>query len=61
MNDIYQRNGFETRLDYISSLIETYGLPRIVVFQLANLLGAAEDFDGLITELNELSLSPEYL
>ena len=50
MND-YQANGFATRRDYLESLAEEY--PRDAVFALASILGPNEDFDGLITSLED--------
>jgi hypothetical protein len=47
----YTLNGFETRRDYLESLAEEY--PADVVFALADLLGPGEDFDGLITALED--------
>jgi len=35
-------------------LAEDYGLEQIVVFQLAALLGPNEDFDGLVTTLEDM-------
>ena len=48
MQNIYQQNGFTSRQDYLENLAEEYG---DVVFDLAEILGEIEDFDGLITEL----------
>lgn len=48
---IYQENGFNTRREYLESLCEEY--PRDAVYALAGILGASEDFDGLITSLED--------
>jgi hypothetical protein len=49
--DDYQANGFATRRDYLESLAEEY--PRDTVFALASMLGPNEDFDGLVTALED--------
>ena len=50
--DVYQQNGFTSRQDYLNNLAEEYN---DVVFDLADLLGEAEDFDGLVTSLEDYS------
>ena len=47
----YQANGFHNRADYIESLCEDYD--RETVLALADLLGPSEDFDGLVTMLED--------
>jgi len=49
----YIANGFRDRKDYLESLCEEY--PRTIVLTLANLLGQSEDFDGLVTSLEDYS------
>lgn len=58
---IYQERGFHSREAYLESLAEDYGVKLNTVMQLANLLGETEDFDGLVTELNDYSLREENL
>lgn len=48
---VYTDNGYKDRKDYLSSLKEDYG---DAVDILAALLGPDEDFDGLVTELEDL-------
>ena len=48
---IYKENGFENRRDYLESLCEEYD--RDTVYALAGILGSSEDFDGLITSLED--------
>jgi hypothetical protein len=48
--DVYQQNGFTDRKDYLENLAEEYG---DVVFDLAEILGESEDFDGLVTSLED--------
>ena len=50
--DVYQQNGFTSRQDYLNNLAEEYG---DVVFDLADILGESEDFDGLVTSLEDYS------
>jgi hypothetical protein len=47
----YTANGFANRRDYLESLCEEYD--RDTVYMLAGLLGSSEDFDGLITSLED--------
>lgn len=50
----YKANGYEDREDYLSCLAEDYGLSlEEVVRPLAELLGPSEDFDGLISSLED--------
>lgn len=51
MNNEYTANGYKNRRDYLESLAEDYD--RSTVFFLASVLGANEDFDGLITALED--------
>ena len=52
MNE-YQLNGYANRREYLESLCEEY--PRDIVYALADILGSSEDFDGLITSLEDYS------
>lgn len=47
----YTAHGFANRREYLESLCEDY--PREVVYALAGILGPNEDFDGLVTELED--------
>lgn len=53
MDNIYQQHGYKNRRDYLESLTEEYNIPVYVVFMLADMLGPNEDFDGLITALED--------
>jgi len=55
MTDIYTDNGYTDRAEYLDSLAEEYGMDIIVVLNLAELLGPNEDFDGLVTTLQDYS------
>lgn len=48
---IYQEHGFKNRADYLYSLTLEY--PAAFVYALADILGKGEDFDGLITALED--------
>ena len=51
MPNAYQREGFKNRRAYLESLCEDY--PRSLVFALSSMLGESEDFDGLVTSLED--------
>ncbi len=52
---IYQRHGYTSRKDYLHCLASNNGISYRTVAMLANMLGPNEDFDGLVTELADLS------
>jgi hypothetical protein len=49
----YINNGYENRGDYLKSLADDYGIDQMIVNELAGMLGASEDFDGLVSELED--------
>jgi hypothetical protein len=49
---IYEQNGYRNREDYLDSLREDYGE---AVDILTSVLPASEDFDGLITSLEDMT------
>lgn len=51
----YLRAGFRGRREYLKYLSDSYGMPYKRVYNAAVLLGEIEDFDGLITFLDEYS------
>ena len=54
MSGIYKDNGYADRNDYLASLAEDFGLDlESEVRPLADLLGPNEDFDGLVTALED--------
>ena len=53
MENIYEQNGYDTRSEYLDSLAEEYGMDIDVVLNLAELLGPNEDFDGLVTTIQD--------
>ena len=51
--EVYQENGYDSRDDYLNSLSEDYGVPIDAVHALAEILGPDEDFDGLVSNLED--------
>lgn len=51
---IYEENGYANRREYLDALAEDYGLEKSDVRLVASLLGPSEDFDGLISSLEEM-------
>ena len=51
---IYQENGYADRDDYLNCLSEDYGVPIESVYSLAEMLGENEDFDGLVSALEDI-------
>ena len=49
--DNYKKQGFANRRAYLESLCEEYD--RTTVYALAGMLGPNEDFDGLVTSLDD--------
>lgn len=54
MGDAYNANGYANRLEYLKSLAEDYGVALTDVLEMADLLGPNEDFDGLVSTLEDL-------
>lgn len=52
---VYTDEGYKNRRDYLVSLSEDFGVELETVFMLAQLLGPNEDFDGLVTALEDMS------
>jgi hypothetical protein len=57
---IYQEQGFKNRKDYLSSLADDFGAERSTIYTLAGLLGPNEDFDGLITSLEDYEMGDDF-
>lgn len=51
--NIYQKNGYADRDDYLNCLSEDYGVSIEDVYDLAEILGEHEDFDGLVSTLED--------
>ena len=54
--NVYTQNDYKDRTDYLRSLADQYGVAPMVVFELAGLLGDVEDFDALVTSLEDYSM-----
>ena len=52
---IYTEQGYESRQDYLNSLAEDYGVDINLVLVAASMLGPNEDFDGLVTTIQDES------
>ena len=50
---VYQENGFESRKEYLQNVAEEFELPYALVSATAAMLGPSEDFDGLISMLED--------
>lgn len=54
--NIYQEHGFNNREDYLKDLAEAYSVDYHMVKSLADLMGESEDFDGLISAVEDYAL-----
>jgi hypothetical protein len=52
--NIYVENGYKNRKDYLNCLAEDFGLNKQQVYMVASMLGEWEDFDGLISTLEDM-------
>ena len=52
--NIYQENGYADRDNYLTCLSEDYGISIEDVYSLAEMLGENEDFDGLVSALEDI-------
>lgn len=50
---VYQQHGYKDRDDYLRCMAEDHGASLATVRALADLLGPSEDFDGLVTLLED--------
>jgi hypothetical protein len=55
MDNVYIMNGYKNRKDYLENLALDMGIEKDIVFSLASLLGSIEDFDGLVSSLEDYS------
>lgn len=54
-HSIYVEEGYDNREHYLTCLADDYGISLNTVHQLAMLLGENEDFDGLVSALDDAS------
>lgn len=52
---VYTEQGYTSRRDYLDSLADDMGIDKTTVYTLADLLGPSEDFDGLVTALEDMA------
>lgn len=55
MTNEYRLCGFENRREYLEAVAETYGAELDAVLTIANLFGPDEDFDGLLSEVADMT------
>ena len=53
MDNIYLEKGYADREEYLEELALDYDIPLETVKALADMLGPSEDFDGLISALED--------
>ena len=53
MENMYTSNGYSNRKDYLNSLADDFGVDIETVNMIADLFGPNEDFDGLVTTLED--------
>ena len=53
IDNVYEMNGYADRQDYLDDLADNLGIDASIVSALADLLGETEDFDGLVTSLQD--------
>ena len=51
--NIYQENGYKNRREYLQAMSEEFDVPMDAVLCLAEILGEGEDFDGLVSSLED--------
>lgn len=51
--ELYKENGYNSRDEYLTGLAETHGVGVRTVYDLADMLGENEDFDGLVVALED--------
>lgn len=52
---VYTDNGYRNRNEYLQNLSEEYDVYLGTVCALADLLGPSEDFDGLVTAIEDIA------
>jgi hypothetical protein len=53
---VYEDNGFTNRTEYLWSLTEDHNVSIETVHLYSDLMGPSEDFDGLVSSLQEHSM-----
>lgn len=52
---IYEEHGYKDRNEYLECLADDNGVALETVYALASVLGPSEDFDGLVTAVEDMS------
>ena len=52
-SSIYEVHGYKDRAEYLQHLADEYGVPLDMVETVAETLGETEDFDGLVTAIQD--------
>jgi hypothetical protein len=58
--NIYVEEGYKDRADYLRNLAWDNDVDEDVVFALADVLGEGEDFDGLVTSIEDIAMGCYY-
>ena len=53
MDSVYTEMGYPSRSDYLMELADENQIPLETVMSIADMLGPNEDFDGLVTALQD--------
>jgi hypothetical protein len=56
-DDVYIENGYEDRDDYLDCLADEYAVDPEAVDILSEILGEDEDFDGLVSTLDDFDFA----
>lgn len=56
----YKDQGYASRKDYLKGLADDLGIPASTVYAMASMLGPDEDFDGLVTALEDYAEDFDY-
>ena len=56
---VYTENGFANRKEYLNSLADDFGVDIQTVYDLASILGPDEDFDALVSELEDVAYNSD--
>lgn len=54
-SNIYVDKGFKNRREYLEHLADDYNVEKLDVFAIAEILGPSEDFDRLLTSLEDIA------
>ena len=61
MTNPYIEEGYPNRKAYLHGIAEQFGVDYSTVAMLADILGESEDFDGLITSIEDAESDGSYL